>query len=100
MEQKASGCQQIITGDESWFFLYYLCDSVWATSCDELPQRIKQKIDTEKCLLSILWSVNDIHCLLDVPKGTTYNSAFFTDVVMLSLIENIRSQTRRKTLKG
>jgi hypothetical protein len=54
MEQKASGFQRIITGDESWFFLYCPRDSVWAASRDELPQRIKQKIDTEKCLVSIL----------------------------------------------
>jgi hypothetical protein len=45
MEQKASGFQRIITGDELWFFFYYLCDSVLATSRDERPQRIKQKIN-------------------------------------------------------
>jgi hypothetical protein len=36
----------------------------------------------------------------DVLKGTTYDRAFFTDVVMPSLIENTRSQTWRKILKG
>jgi hypothetical protein len=47
MEQKANVFQKIITGDESRFFHYYPRDSVWAASPDELPQRIKQKIDTE-----------------------------------------------------
>jgi hypothetical protein len=96
---EASGFQRIIPGDESWFFRRYLCDSVWAASGDEVSQRIKQKIDTEKCLVSNLWSVNGIPSLFDVSRGTTYNTAFFTDAGMPSLIENIRSRTRMKTMK-
>jgi hypothetical protein len=100
MEQKASGLQRIITGNESHFFLAYPPDSVWAASHDELPQHIKQKIDMGKCLVLILWSVNGIHSLLNVPKGTTYNTAFFFNAVLPGWIETVRSQTRRKTLKG
>jgi hypothetical protein len=98
-KQKASGFQRIITGAESGFFFYYPCGSVWARSHDEFPQRIKQKIHTEKCLVSILWSVNGIHSLLIMPKGT-HNTAFFADAVMANLIENVQPQTGRKTLKG
>jgi hypothetical protein len=36
MEQKASGFLRICTGDESWLFLYYSRDSVWAALCGEL----------------------------------------------------------------
>jgi hypothetical protein len=44
MEQKASGFQRIITGNEPWFVFYYLGDSVWAAARTELPQHIKQKL--------------------------------------------------------
>jgi hypothetical protein len=47
MEQKASGFQRIITGDESWFFFYYPRDSVQAELCNEFPECIKQKSDME-----------------------------------------------------
>jgi hypothetical protein len=100
MEQKASGSQRIITGDKSWFLLYYPCDSACVVSLDELPQPLKWKIDTETRLASILWSFNGIHSLSDVLKGTTYNTAFFIDAVMSSLIENVQSRTRKKRLKG
>jgi hypothetical protein len=73
-----------------WFFFYYPCDSVWAASHDQLPRRIKQKNDAEKCLISILWLVSGIHSLLDVPKGIIYNTAFFTDDVIPGLIENVQ----------
>jgi hypothetical protein len=100
MEQKASNCQRTITGDESQFFLYYPGDSVSGASREGHPQRVKQKTVTAKCLVSILWSVNRISSLLDVPKATTYSRAFFTDAVMPSLIETVSSRTRRKTRKG
>jgi hypothetical protein len=44
-------------------------DSVWAASRYELPHRIKQKIDTETCSVSILWSVNGIHMSLGHALG-------------------------------
>jgi hypothetical protein len=90
MEQKASGFQPIITGTELWFFFSSPLDSVWAASRDEFPQRIKQKIDMETCLVSIPWSVNGINSYFNVPKGTMYNTALFTDVVIPSLIENVQ----------
>jgi hypothetical protein len=67
--------------------------------CDGLTQHTKQKIGTEKCLVSILWLVNRIQSLCDVPKGTASNIAFFIDTVMPSLTENRQSLTRGKTLK-
>jgi hypothetical protein len=99
MEKKASGFQRIITENGSWFLLYYPRDSAWPASRDEPPQRIKQKIGAGKCLISVPWSVNGIHNLLDVPKRTTHNTVFFLDALMPCLIENIWSQTRRNTGK-
>jgi hypothetical protein len=64
-----------------------------------LLNTLKHKIDTAKGLISIFWSIKGIYSFLDVPKGTTYNIAFFIDVFMPNLIENVRSRTRKKTLK-
>jgi hypothetical protein len=61
---------------------------------------VSQKIDTEKCLISIFWCVNGIHTLLNVPKGSTYNTAFFCDQVVPTLVEGITSHGYRKMLKG
>jgi hypothetical protein len=73
--------------------------SIWAPSRDEVPERIKQEIDTEKWLISVLWSVNGIHSLLDVPNGIAYNTTFFCDVVIPDLLENVCAGSRRRTLK-
>jgi hypothetical protein len=47
IEQNANGFRRIITRDELWSFLDYPRDSVCAESRDELPQRMKQKIDSD-----------------------------------------------------
>jgi hypothetical protein len=70
-EAQSTGFDRLITGDESWFYLSYLHESAWAASRDQLPENVSQKIDTEKCLISVLWSINGIHSLANVPKGTT-----------------------------
>jgi hypothetical protein len=58
-----------------------------------------QRTDTDKPLILIIWSVNGMHNPLDVPKGTTYNTTFFYNVVISDLLENIYAGGRRRTLK-
>jgi hypothetical protein len=91
--------QYIITADEFWFHSYNPSDAAWTASRDELPERIKRKIDTEKCRSSGLCPVNVIHYLIDVPLGMKYNSLFSCDVGMPCRIQNSTSNNRRKTLK-
>jgi hypothetical protein len=92
--------EHVITGDESWFFLDYQRDSLRAESRDAVPERSKQKIDTEKCLIFVLWCVTGIHTLIDVLNGMMENADFFCHAVMSSLIADVKTDSRRKTLKG
>jgi hypothetical protein len=76
----------IMTGDEFWFFLHHPHDSAWVGSRDELPGQIKPEIDAEKCLISVIWSVNVIHSLVDDPKGESYHSQLTFVFVLLPLL--------------
>jgi hypothetical protein len=95
-QERELNVMDIMTGDEFWFFLHYPHDSTSAGTRDDLPVSIKPEIDAEKYLISVIWSVNRIHSLVDIRKGESYNSAFFCDVVVPSLIGDIRSRSRRK----
>jgi hypothetical protein len=97
---RSTGFQSVITGDGLWFILYYLHGSIWASSRYEVPERVSQKIDTEKCLISRLSFVNGTHSLVDVPQDSTYHSAFFCDIVVANLFEGITVHSRRKSLNG
>jgi hypothetical protein len=41
---RSPGFHSVITGDESWFFLYYPRDSIWAPPRDEVPETVSQKM--------------------------------------------------------
>jgi hypothetical protein len=98
--ERECGFEHFITGDESWLFLHDPNESIWAESRDEFPVRVKQMIDAQKCLISVLWSVNGIHSLFDVPRGESCNSAFYCHVVVSTLIEDICSRSHPRSLKG
>jgi transposase len=53
-ESQADNFERVITGDESWFFLYYPHESAWAPSREDVPERIRQKIDTTIKLSSVM----------------------------------------------
>jgi hypothetical protein len=69
-EAESTGFDRVITGDESWFYLLYPHESAWVASRHQLPENVSQKIDTEKCLTSVLWSINGIHGWLTSRKGS------------------------------
>jgi hypothetical protein len=92
--------EHVITRDESWFFLHYPNESAWAESQDELPVRVMHTITTKKCLISVLCSVNWIHSLLISRQGSRTTQQSFCNVVVPSLVENICSHSRRRSLKG
>jgi hypothetical protein len=96
----SAGFQSVITGDELWLLLYDPRDSIKASSRDEVQERVSETNHTEKCRISFLWSVNGIHSLVDVPKGSTHNSAFFCDTAVPSLFDGIILHSRRKSLRG
>jgi hypothetical protein len=54
---------------------------------------------TENQVISLLWSVNGTRSLVDVPKISTYNSAFFCDTVIPNLFDIITLHSWRKSLK-
>jgi hypothetical protein len=57
--------------------------------------RKNQKIDMEKWLISIIWFVNRIYSLPDVPEVTTYNNAFICDYIVIQSKEELISTIRQ-----
>jgi hypothetical protein len=69
LHEREKNFMDIMTGDESWFFRHSPHDFAWAGSRDKLPVLIKPSIDPEKCLISVIWSVNWIYSLVGVAKS-------------------------------
>jgi hypothetical protein len=90
----------LLTGDESWFYYEYPHDSAWAASRATLPTRTARKIGSKKCLISIIWSTSGIHSLLVLPAGVRYDAEFFCASVLSDVEKNLCQGSRRKTLRG
>jgi hypothetical protein len=74
--------------------------AIWTPSRDVIPERIRQTIDTDSYLISIIRSVNGISNLLNGSKGIVYHRPFFCDSVVLGLVQITCAYSRRMTLKG
>jgi hypothetical protein len=61
---------------------------------------VKPTLDTEKCLISVLWSVNRIHSVVDILEAETSNLAFFSDLDLPSPLKNICSRSDARSLNG
>jgi hypothetical protein len=58
-EKKKS--QRFVTGDESWFALEFHHSAKWSVSRDDVPQRLKQQIGTQKFMLTVIWGIDGFH---------------------------------------
>jgi hypothetical protein len=81
-EDQKSEFAQVITGNKLWFYFDYLHQLVWVPSRDEVPEKTNKNWHGKVLNVDYL-SVNRIHSLFDMPKGITYNSTFFCDVILL-----------------
>jgi hypothetical protein len=65
-----------------------------------VPEIPKQKIQSEKYLILIIWGSTGIKSLLYVPKGMKHNIIFIVESVVPDLVEHVCRQSRRKPLRG
>ena len=58
---------EVITADESWFYMDYSHDGRWARTGDEVKTRPKRTIGSRKSL-SLSSGVSEVLCLFDISK--------------------------------
>jgi hypothetical protein len=52
--------QRFVTGDESWFTLEFHHSTKWSASRDDIPQKVKQQIGTQKLILTVFWGIDGL----------------------------------------
>jgi hypothetical protein len=79
---------------------YIFSSFVLGANPDDVPKIPKQKIQSEKCLVLIIWGSTGVKGLLYVSKCIKYNTSFFVESVIPDLVEHFCQQSRGKTLRG
>jgi hypothetical protein len=65
-----------------------------------VPEIPKQKIQSEKCLISVIWGSTGIKNLLYVSRGMKYNATICVELVVPDLVDHVCQESRRKALQG
>lgn len=88
--------ENLITGDQSWFFLSYEPKTKWSLSIEDVPQRVQKKIQTIKFMVTVMFSKNHLFLVNVLPEGESYNSDYFTQVVLAQTLSEYQLLTNRK----
>jgi AraC-like DNA-binding protein len=81
---------RIITGDESWFYLDYSSDHIWTCASDDVPQRVSHQIQSEKLMLTVLWSTRGPIVVGWMERGQSSNTTYVIDEIVSELVRNIK----------
>lgn len=98
---KHESFRNIITGDQSWLTLYYSNNGAWLDSDDDPPEMIKNTIDTQKFMMTIIWGVHGFFIVDFLPQGESYDSPYFIANILQPLFEKkqeIWSSSNKKSI--
>jgi hypothetical protein len=67
----------IITLDESWFYLHTDHELIWLQLDDVVPERERHKIQSEKVMLTIAWNHIDFHFIDFLSRRAKFNDTHY-----------------------
>jgi hypothetical protein len=85
----------VITGDESWFYFEYVPDRLWISSLVNAPDVPNRTIATEKHIVTVFWNPDGFRVVTILPKGASFNTAWFIDGNLLPLRDQFFPGGRR-----
>ena len=90
-----------IIGDQSWFCFGYGEDGAWLLPEEEAPIMDGSKIQIQKIMITVIWGVHGIYLFDVLPKGQTFNSAYFIEHIIEPLEDmkyTIWSQSNKRKI--
>jgi hypothetical protein len=79
---KSTAWRFVSTGDESWFLYYTPRRKLWIPPDVEAPEMARQLSATPKLMITIFWGVSGIHVIDYLPRGTSFDSTYFSDYIL------------------
>jgi hypothetical protein len=74
--QEQRSWHDIVILDESWFYLNTEHELRWIQPDEEIPERERRTIQSEKVMLTIVWNPSAFHLINVPPKGFKFNASF------------------------
>ena len=86
-KQKKRKFKYIKTLDESWYFLKYQTDFMYAPGPESVIPKVSNTISSEKVNLTIAFSGEKIYCLKLIPSRVRTNQQVFIDVILKPIVK-------------
>jgi hypothetical protein len=97
--QKQRPWHDIVTLDESWFYLNTNHELIWLQPDGEIPETEWRTIQSEKVMLTIVWNLSGFHLINVLPKGFKFNASFYVTQILGPLSDWRRTQVGRTNRK-
>jgi hypothetical protein len=97
--QKQRSWHDIVTLNESWFYLNIGHGLIWLQPDGEIPERERGTIQSEKVMLTIVWNPSGFHLINVLPKRFKFNASFYVTQILGSLSDWRRTQVGRTNRK-
>jgi hypothetical protein len=72
----------MVTLDESWFYLHIDHELIWAQPDAEIPERERHTIQSQKVMLTIVWNPGGFHLVNILPKRFKFNASSYATQIL------------------
>ena len=96
-EAKKIDYKLFYTGDESWFYLTTDYDHQWLPHEEKPPDRIEQRIDSKKFMITIFWNPNGFLVVEALDDNMVFNADYFRDEILEQI--NFKTSEDQETLR-
>jgi histone-lysine N-methyltransferase SETMAR len=88
--------RQVVTGDESWFYLETGHSSQWSVCRDDVATKTKPTISAPKFVLTVMWGVKGFYVVDLMTSQDQFNSQYLVEHVMVPLVQEIFPHGRNR----
>jgi hypothetical protein len=92
MRQQGRWWHDIITLDESWFYLNTDHELIWLPADEKVPEKEGHTVRSAKFMLAIVWNPNGFHLINVLSKGIKFNTSHYITDIFVSLLEWRKTQ--------
>jgi histone-lysine N-methyltransferase SETMAR len=97
--QERRSWHDIVTLDESWFYLHTDHELIWAQPDPKIPERERHTLQSQKVMLTIVWNPGGFRSINILPKGFRFNASDSVTQILDPLSKWRRAQVGRTNRK-
>jgi histone-lysine N-methyltransferase SETMAR len=99
--QQSRSWHDIVTLDEFWFYLHTDHEFIWLQADEEVPERERHTIQSEKVMLTIVWNPTGFHLIDFLSRRAKFNRTHYVTNILSPLAiwcETQMGKTDRKLI--